>query len=264
MAIDEKTLSGEVYTVLSNRQTEKIALLAETLQTKELGEVSRHFGEAVKLVKTMTCDLSPSYRRYVQDTFPQAMRIADKFHIVKHALESLQAIRLRYKHQEMAAVAERKQQHKQEPPKMSNDETRLEMLHRSRYVLYKLSRTWTPSQQRRAKLLFRAYPELRQAYLLVEQLRVWYDRNNLGKASWKIAKELDRWYQKVDEAAIPELTALMKLIESHEEEITNYFRTGKTNAQAEALNNNLQRFVASNYGVRDRDFFLFRVAIYFS
>jgi hypothetical protein len=40
----------------------------------------------------------------------------------------------------------------------------------------------------------------------------------------------------------------------HEGEIMNYFEEGHTNAFAESLNNKIQGFVRSNYGIRDRDF----------
>ncbi|MFV0604595.1 MAG: transposase [Niabella sp.] len=56
----------------------------------------------------------------------------------------------------------------------------------------------------------------------------------------------------------------MVLIGSHEQKIINYFIHGYTNAKAEAMNAKIQRFIASNYGIRDRDFFFYRLARYFS
>ena len=50
----------------------------------------------------------------------------------------------------------------------------------------------------------------------------------------------------------------------HIGEICNYFLGCKTNASAEALNQNLQRFIAINYGTRNSDFFLYRIAVHFS
>jgi transposase len=57
---------------------------------------------------------------------------------------------------------------------------------------------------------------------------------------------------------------LIRLIGSHEGKIMNYFSIGKTNAKAEAMNSKIQRFIASTYGVRDKDFFLYRLARYYS
>jgi hypothetical protein len=45
----------------------------------------------------------------------------------------------------------------------------------------------------------------------------------------------------------------------------NYFSTGaQTNAKAERLNGKINRFIAANYGVKDKDFSLWRIARYFS
>lgn len=57
---------------------------------------------------------------------------------------------------------------------------------------------------------------------------------------------------------------LIRLIGSHEQTIINYFNTGKTKAKAENMNSKIQRFIASNYGVRDKDFFFYLLARYFS
>ncbi|MDR1652667.1 MAG: transposase [Prevotellaceae bacterium] len=43
----------------------------------------------------------------------------------------------------------------------------------------------------------------------------------------------------------------------------NYFRHGATNAKAERLNGKIQRFITQNYGLKDKDFFLYRTAGYF-
>ncbi|RLD44888.1 MAG: transposase, partial [Bacteroidetes bacterium] len=44
----------------------------------------------------------------------------------------------------------------------------------------------------------------------------------------------------------------------------HYFIAKETNAKAEALNQNLQRFINVNYGTRNIKFFLFRVKIHFA
>ncbi|HRN73614.1 MAG TPA: transposase, partial [Ginsengibacter sp.] len=53
-------------------------------------------------------------------------------------------------------------------------------------------------------------------------------------------------------------------IGGHEQMIMNYFIKGKTNGKAEAVNRKIQRFIVANYGVRDKDFFMYGLARYFS
>jgi transposase len=54
------------------------------------------------------------------------------------------------------------------------------------------------------------------------------------------------------------------MLRKHEDEIMNFFKHGRTNAKAERLNGKIQRFISNNFGLKDKDFFLFRIAGYFS
>ena len=72
------------------------------------------------------------------------------------------------------------------------------------------------------------------------------------------------WYQKVEDIEIPEIQNFADSVRNHEGQILRYFDEGHTNAFAESLNNKIQRFVRSNYGIRDRDFFHFRLLLHFS
>jgi len=54
------------------------------------------------------------------------------------------------------------------------------------------------------------------------------------------------------------------MLKRHIAQIINYFIAKETNAKAEALNNNLQRFVNVNYGARNTDFFLYKIKLLFS
>jgi transposase len=148
--------------------------------------------------------------------------------------------------------------------KLINGESRIEMLTRSRYILFKRTEDWTASQQKRATLLFETFPSLQTVYELTLQIRKWLDKKNVGNYAWEIEQQLIHWYDCAEQAKLPEVENLIRLIGSHEEKIINYFKTGKTNAKAEAMNSKIQRFITSNYGVRDKDFFLYRLAHYYS
>lgn len=94
-------------------------------------------------------------------------------------------------------------------------------------------------------------------------MRNWYKGNNIGKHVNLIERELYDWCDTVNEAKIPAFRAVRKMIEKHQDDIINYFKEGQTNAKAENMNGKIQRSLANNFGIKDRDFFLFRVARYF-
>jgi transposase len=63
---------------------------------------------------------------------------------------------------------------------------------------------------------------------------------------------------------IDELKNIAFMLKRNMANILHYFIAKETNAKAEALNRNLQRFISANYGTRNIDFFLFRIKIHFS
>ena len=77
-------------------------------------------------------------------------------------------------------------------------------------------------------------------------------------------KRVIEWYDAAEQKKLPEIENLIRLIANNESKIMNYFINGKTNAKAEAMNSKIQRFIAANYGVRDTDFFLYRLARYYA
>jgi len=266
MSVDEKMIDEEFYTVMTNRETGKIALLAETLTVTELNKLIDKTGEAKQKVKTITADLSPTYEKFCEQSFPDAMIVADKFHVVKHIIEAVQTFRLRLKQEEIGKLPTTKKERKEyeKQTKLINGESRIEMLTRSRYVLFKRPENWTASQEKRATLLFETFPPIKVIYELTQQIRKWLDKENVGQYEWKIEQQLIHWYDCAEQAKLPEVENLIRIIGSHEEKIMNYFKTGKTNAKAEAMNGKIQRFITANYGVRDKDFFMYRLARYYS
>lgn len=270
MVLDEKMINDEMYTIFSNRETGKVALLAQTMQFEHLSELSKHFLDKIGQVQFLNSDMSPVYNKFCKTIFPNAMLTTDKFHVIAQVLESMQAVRIRLKTQELAKLPKKRRKGRngnQEPEQTEQTrliETKIEMLTRCRYLLFKRAQNWKPWQAIRAKQLFALFPELHKAYQLVEQLRDWYDKKNIGKALISIERNLLQWVEDVDTANIIEMTGLVKMFEKHHDTILNYCITGQTNAKAENINSRIQRFINVNYGVRDENFFFFRLKKYYS
>jgi len=265
MSIDEKMLDEEFFTVMTNRQTGKIALLAQTMRVDELMKLIEKVPQIQHLPKNITCDLSPTYEKFCNMVFPEATQIADKFHVIRAALESLQAVRIRLKQSYLASLPKDKKERKaaEEKSRLINNETPAEMLSRSRYLLFKRPEEWTMGQQKRADILFENYPEIRKAYYNILLFRKLLDKENIKKVH-DMSKRWYEWFWKVEQDNVNEIVAFAALVERNEEKIKAYLWTGKTNAAAENMNSKLQRFITANYGTRDTDFFLFRIAKYFS
>jgi len=75
MAIDEKNIAGKCFTILTNRETGKIALMAN--------------------------NLANNYDWLGRQLFMNAEHIGDKFHILRHGFDALQSVRIRLRQQEL-------------------------------------------------------------------------------------------------------------------------------------------------------------------
>jgi transposase len=149
------------------------------------------------------------------------------------------------------------QRNKYQPVIFNNGDSKKQLLARSRYLLFKSSNNWTKSQKRRALILFVQYPDIKEAYLLTHNLRLIFTQTkNKGVAYTKLAQ----WYQKVEEAGYKTFRSIKNTIQDHYQGILNYFDNRSTNASAESFNAKLKGFRASLRGVKDINFFLFRVA----
>jgi transposase len=273
MAIDEKHMDGEFYTVLTNKTTGKVAMLAQTVRRSEIDQVLAPYLHQRYQVRVLTRDLANTYDWVGRTCFPNAMQVADKFHIISQALDQLQAHRVGFRQELLTQRRQLWQQHKKqnkhqpftfEEERLDNGETQLELLARSRYLLYKFPSQWSDSQKTRAKVLFEHYPSIKTAYGLICNFRRWYRKDFVGTSLDTITHNLENWYEKVEKADIMEINAFKSLVERHQGVIINYFEKGHTNALAEATNKKLNTFIRNNQGINDKDFFFFRIKKYFS
>jgi transposase len=128
----------------------------------------------------------------------------------------------------------------------------------------KQSITWTEEETDIPKLLFKHFPTLEKAYKLVEKFRQWYERNNGKHPRWWLEKTLGDGLEQVEQAQIKQFKLIKKMAEKQEPETINYFEQGHTNAKAENLNAKIQRFIIGNYGIRNKEFFYYRLQVYFT
>ncbi len=61
--------------------------MIDSMNPKFIGECFRKFEHKLLLVNDLSRDLSPTYRSISNQFFPNAIQIADKYHIIASALE---------------------------------------------------------------------------------------------------------------------------------------------------------------------------------
>lgn len=295
VSIDETSLSrGELYTIVANKdgkakQGTLIAIVKGTRIEDVVAALNRISPDKRSLVKEVTMDFSDSMSSIVEQCFPDAEKVIDRFHAQKLAYEAMQAVRMTekrkavkaenkakkaFKKRQQANLKRRKKGDKDprgrkparkneayKPERLDNGDTVVELLTRSRYLLMQPGNEWTESQKTRAKLLFELFPDIERAYSLAHSLRTRY---NIKTHDIIIAGESIReWCRMAKESAMEDFASVADTIEDRFGDVLHFFHNRATNAFAESLNAKLKNFRAQVRGVVDTKFFLYRVSLIF-
>lgn len=280
LAIDEKQIDGTCYTILSNRESNKIVMMAATLKTQELVEILSRIPIGIRYrVKSVTRDMAQNYDWLVRQSFANSYQVVDKFHVMKSAYEQVQSIRIRYRQEvlrlqreleekerrnkvsiakasnidgsfsddtvELATLMKESEELKRIRKKLfaelPNGDTKIQLLARSRDLLFTPKEEWTPHQQERSTVLFKEFPEIAKGYRLIQKLRgILTPYSTIGPISNKMIdrkrQKLIKLAQELRKTSIPELKNIAATLSNNLGQITNYFYRKETNAKAEALN----------------------------
>lgn len=266
LSIDEVSLSqGELYTFVTNKEGKGkngtlVASIKGTL-SKDIIEVLEKISVDKRLqVKEVTLDMAKNMESAVKTVFAAATLVTDRFHVVKLAMEALQHIRINKRWEELdienEAIGQAKKENKKyEPLVLENGDTPKQLLARCRYILAKKKEDWTESQQQRADILFKRYPEIKHAYHQTLAFRNIYEDTNITSARIRFT----RWIDEILDKQIKEFYTVASTVKNNLENILNFFINRNTNANAESFNSKIKLFRANQRGVVDTQFFLFRL-----
>ncbi|WP_445508805.1 ISL3 family transposase [Runella aurantiaca] len=123
-------------------------------------------------------------------------------------------------------------------------------------MLYKKEKDWTETQKQRATLLFERYADLKKAYELTMSLSHIFENTN--DKLYGLAR-LAKWHEKVRQSGFKAFNTVARSIPNHYETILNYFDNRSTNASAESFNAKIKAFRSQFRGVRNIEFFLYRL-----
>lgn len=267
LSIDEVALSGsELYTVLTSKKAKGkkgclVAIIKETKSDTVIEHLQKIDRKLRLKVKEITLDMAGSMKLIAKRCFPNATQTVDRFHVQKLAGEALQEIRVKHRWEaidlENQAILTAKKNKETYPIEIFlNGDTLRQLLARSRHLLYKSPTQWTENQKQRAKILFKEYPDIQQAYQLTNQLRTIY---NLKTEKSIAMLKLAHWFKNIEESGFKSFHILLKTFTIHYNEILNYFNQRSTNASAESFNAKIKKFRNNFRGVRDKAYFLFRL-----
>lgn len=256
---------GELYTYLTNKngRGKKGTLVACVKGVKSedlITAVERIPLEKRKQVKEVTLDMANNMNLTARTCFPNAKIVTDRFHVVKLVMEALQHVRVQYRweaieNENKAIAVSKKEGKKHKPIVLSNGDTKKQLLARSRYSIAKKKNDWTENQKQRAQILFKLYPSIEKAYKHTLEFRSIYEE----KCKIKAKQRFEYWFEDTEKLGVKNFNTAVNSIKYHFETILNFFDNRNTNANAESFNAKIKLFRANQRGVRDIQFFLFRL-----
>lgn len=272
LCLDEIALSdGELYTVLTNARAkcQKGSLIAmvKGVKSGNVCEILKQIPlEKRKNVREVSVDMANNMEIIAASCFPSAAVVTDRFHVAKLITEAVQEIRIKHRwkaiKQENRAVKRAKKSGKKYVARtFKNGDTKKQLLARSRYLLFKPSNKWTESQKLRAEILFKKYPDIEKAYDLSMMFRNIYET---AKSKTSANEQFVKWSEKVKNYNFDSFITASESVNSHKKTILNFFTNRTTNALAESFNSKIKAFRSVFRGVRDIDFFLYRVSLIFA
>lgn len=196
---------SEFFTIFTDLKGHRVreAVHGRT-KSEVLGKVAHIQGR--ERVEWVVQDLSEGYRSLTKELFPNARRVADKFHVLRLLSPALRRRRI----------------------EITGDRRTL----RIKRLLQKNRKKLSYYEKQDVDRFLTSYPELNLIYRFKEKLHEFYRNTHRDRAR----QSFERLILELGMTDIPELLTLRKTLMSWKEEILNYFEKRITNAMTEGFN----------------------------
>lgn len=216
--------------------------LLEIIPGRKLEELRSHKNVNTKLFElqpfAIVMDLAPYYHTFAREVYPDAIRIADRFHVNGYAMEALRGVRKR----------------------ISSDLTPAArtLLKRNKSVLEKRNEYLTLKEIDILKQLLSLSSDLKAVYEWKEQLIVWYD---CCSSIIQAENLFDKWCKQGHSLNIPEIERALITFENWKQEIINYHNCRYTNAAVEGRNGKIKAIQRRHYFTRNKHYYKGRILL---
>lgn len=175
-------------------------------------------------------DMDTFYRGVAEECFPHARIVVDKFHVIQWAIIQMDDLK-----------------------------RVLESLHKKKFKITKIIKTppqkLTEKEQENLKACFEYYPDLKRAWLIVQEVRRIYQKSNWRSAYSQLRKVI--WY--CQQSQLEEMESLAKTLQRWKDQILNYYISKTTNAYTEGIHNKFETLRREHCGIRNIERFAKRL-----
>jgi transposase len=199
----------------------------------------------------ISADAAPYIAKAAAKNCPDAVRVADPFHVVKWANDALGEVRLEI-WRETRKIARANSRGRGRAPTDADEEypahQRVRLLTRSRYALWKNPETLTEHQQARLDWIAKTDPRLWRAYQLKEGLRA-----VLRLPTDQASDALQTWCKSARRCRIPQFVNLARMVTEQQAPILAAIEHGLSNAISESVNTRIRLRNRIAFGIKDPD-----------
>lgn len=182
----------------------------------------------------------------VADCCPNAIRVADPYHVVSWATDALDEVRRQAWNDARALARKEPKRRRGRPAKDAPDRPvteRAKALKGARYALWKNPEDLTENQATQLKWIADTDPRLHRAYLLKEALRVIFTMDHQ-----QAAVAIDQWVAWARRCRIPAFVKLQKRIVKHKDRILASIKHALSNGLIESTNTKIRVLTRVAFG----------------
>lgn len=231
---------GHTYnTGIHNLKGETMLDILPGRKLEDLRTYSQKHPEFLELKpKAVVMDLAPTYHTWIAESFPTAIRIADRFHVQRYVIDALQLVRKEV--QRTLAVQAKKH------------------LKANHHLLNPRSESISDANQQILHELLGYSTLLRQVYEWKEAFNEWYDYS----PDVRLAEiRFDRWCEQGEQLNNSAVTTCLRTMRKWRSEIINYHRCRWTNATVEGRHNRIKAFQRRHYFTRNQNRYVHGILI---
>ena len=237
IAVDEFAIrKGHTYmTVVMDLEQGAILYAAEGRDAQALVPFLRRLKRSRAKLEAVAIDMSQAYRNAVKEVFPQLAVVHDAYHVVALANKAVDDTR-RDLYRDLEA-----------------DERKV--IKGSRFLLLRGAERLKEEPRQRLDALMALNEPLYTAYLLKEQLRMFWAMGDEETAQ----AVLTNWLAEARASGLAHFLRLAQTIEEHLSGLLAYFRHPITTGPLEGVNNKIKVLKRQAYGFRDMAYFKLRL-----
>lgn len=226
---------GQKYNSIVVDPKEKVVL--DILPNRFENDLVKYFAQFPNKtqVKCFICDMNPHFRQVAKICFPQAMIVADKYHVIRQVYWAMEKVR---KNEQIKLSAHFRKYFK-----------------KSRNLLMRRQEKLSDDEKNQLSLMFEIAPRLADAYRLKNDFLTAIRSNSSQEGKQKLID----WLYSVEVMDMPEFYDCAKAFHNWFREILNSMDVPWTNGYIEGCNNKTKVLKRVAYGMRNFNNFRKRI-----